>query len=121
MAKNPGKKNRDGEYICLIWECGTPDAYYVRGHVDEDAAIATLEMEGEMLDGKLENGDTHGKPRHAYARWSVQGDAPDGCNRVLREYSSPGRGRFKVTVFDTGIFAKKDLTNETECDIIQYG
>lgn len=99
------KKNRDCEYMNLIWEYGNPDAYYIRGHIDEAKAVGVLEEQGIMLDGKLENGDAVGKSRHAYARWSVQGDAPEGCTRVLREYKEPGRGRFKVTVFDTGIFA----------------
>jgi len=100
------KTNRDGEYIHLIWECGNPDAYYIRGHITAENALGVLEEQGEMLDGKLENGDKHGPPRHAYARWSTQGDAPEGCSQTLREYKSSGRGRFKVTVIDTSIFSK---------------
>ena len=101
----------NGEYINLVWD-GSPDAYYIRGHISEEAALGVLEEQGEMVDGKLENGDAIGKSRHVYARWSMQGDAPDGCTSVLRDYKEPGRGRFKVTVLYTGIFAKKDSSND---------
>ena len=106
------KQCRDGEYIPLYWESSTPDAYYIRGHVAESVALGVLEEQGEMVDGKLENGAAIGKAIHKYARWSTEGDAPDGCSRVLRDYKEPGRGRFKVTVLYTGIFAKEDSPNE---------
>ena len=100
-------KTKHGEYIPLVWDCGNPDAYYIRGHIDEQEALGVLEDEGEMLDGKLESGNAIGKARHVYARWSMQGDAPQGCTSVLREYNNPGRGRFKVTAFNVGCFAER--------------
>ena len=106
------KQCRDGEYILLCWESNTPDAYYIRGHVAENVALCVLEEQGEMVDGKLESGAAIGKAMHKYARWSMQGDAPDGCCCVLRDYKEPGRGRFKVTVLYTGIFAKEDSPHD---------
>ncbi len=87
-------KHKDGDYIPLVWEQYTPDAYFVRGHIDFAEAKDIILAEECLDDNKL-----NGKPiRHAYARWSMQGDAPEGCSCVLKEYDTSGRGRFKVTV-----------------------
>ena len=89
-------KYKDGELISLVWDSCTLDAYYVKGHFDFDDAKETILSEECFEDNQLD-----GKPfRHAYARWSTQGDAPEGCTVVLRDYKEPGRGRFKVTVCD---------------------
>jgi len=89
-------KYKDGEYISLIWDGCMPDAYYVKGWISFDEARNVIIGEECLEDYGLE-----GKPfRHAYARWSTQGDAPDGCSVVLKEYKESGRGRFKVTVCD---------------------
>ncbi len=93
----------DGEIIDLSWD-GRPDAYYIKGHVSHEDGIYTL------IDfGKIDNAADVGQAVHKYGRWSMQGDAPDGCNCVLRDYKNPGRGRFKVTVFGVGIFAQQAL------------
>jgi hypothetical protein len=88
------KKNRDGEYIALVWD-NTADAYYVRGHIEIMNAL-------EIVVGEncLDNADGITNGRHVYARWSMQGDAPEGCTCILREYVNSGKGRFKVTAFD---------------------
>lgn len=87
---------KNGDFIPLIWESCTPDAYYVKGWIPFDVARDTIIGEECLADGELD-----GKPmRHAYAKWSTQGDAPEGCSLVLREYKESGRGRFKVTILD---------------------
>ena len=92
--------NRDGEYIDLAWEFGSPcRAYYVRGHIDEATALKVIEDQDEMCDGKLKNGADIGKARHLYAKWSLNGDSPPPFQIVLKEYKEPGKGRFKVTAF----------------------
>ena len=91
----------NGQYMILIWD-GNPDAYYIKGHVSHETGIDTLISEGAIDDAK-----SVGHAVHKYGRWSMQGDAPDGCVSVLREYKKSGRGRFKITVFGCGIFAKQ--------------
>ena len=93
----------DGEYMFLIWD-GSPDAYYIKGHVNHEDGIDTLINEAAIFP---EDVAEIGHAVHKYGRWSMQGDAPEGCNSVLREYNEPGRGRFKITVFGVGIFAEK--------------
>ncbi len=88
------KKYKDGDYIPLFWDCDR-DCYYVRGHINLLEALETVIGE-ECLDSE----DGIGQGRHVYARWSMQGDAPEGCTCILREYKESGRGRFKVTAFD---------------------
>ena len=88
----------DGEYMILIWD-GSPDAYYIKGHVSHEDGIDILIGEGVIVDAA-----EVGHAVHKYGRWSLQGDAPEGCSSVLREYKNPGRGRFKITVFGIGIF-----------------
>lgn len=95
-------KTKHGEFICLFWD-GCADAYYVRGHIDPEIARETV-----LEEACLDDGDDLGDAQHVYARWSMQGDAPEGCSCVLREYKKPGKGRFKVTAFNTGIFAKQE-------------
>ncbi len=87
------KKNRNGEYIALVWD-GFPDAYYVRGHIALPEALAKV-----IGENCLDDAVGIGEGKHVYARWSMQGDAPEGCTCVLREYKESGRGRFKVTAF----------------------
>ena len=99
----------NGEYMSLIWEGGRPDAYYVRGHVSRSEGIDTLINEG-AIDEESEVGEAVRK----YGRWSMEGDMPEGCNCVLREYKESGRGRFKITAFGVGIFAKPKSTGESK-------
>ena len=88
------KKYKDGDYIALVWE-NKPEAYYIRGHIEMPEGINIILSE-ELIGSP----DNLGQGRHVYARWSMQGDAPEGCTCILREYDKPGRGRFKVTAFD---------------------
>lgn len=99
------KRYEDGEYMNLIWD-GSPDAYYIRGHVSHDVGIGIL-IECGAIDDEAEVG----KAEQVYGRWSMQGDAPEGCSCILREYKEPGRGRFKITSFGVGIFAGKEADN----------
>ncbi len=89
----------DGEYMNLIWD-GPPDAYYIKGHMTHEQGIEILLGECAIEDEK-----DVGQARQVYGRWSMQGDAPEGCSCVLRIYKESGRGRFKVTEFGVGIFA----------------
>ena len=91
----------DGEYIPLCWD-GRPYAYYIKGHVRHEVGIAILEDE-EIIDEDTIIG--HGQ--HIYGRWSME-PGEDSNHHVLREYNTPGRGRFKITAYGLGIFAKKD-------------
>ena len=90
----------DGEYMNLTWD-GQPDAHYIKGHVSHEDGMETLLDEGVIYEDIV-----IGHARHIYGRWSTQGDAPEGVTQVLREYNKPGRGRFKITAFGLGIFAK---------------
>ncbi len=95
------KRYEDGEYMNLIWD-GSPDAYYIRGHVSHEAGIDTL------IDfGAIDNETEVGQAVHKYGRWSMQGDTLEGCDCTLREYMESGRGRFKITMFGVGIFAEQ--------------
>lgn len=88
----------DGEYMDLVWD-GTPDAYYIKGHVTNKDGIAILGDWG-IVEPSI------GQSRQIYGRWSIEGDY-EGIQE-LREYKNPGRGRFKITVFRVGIFKDKD-------------
>ena len=87
----------DGEYMDLVWD-GTPDAYYIKGHVTNEDGLAILGDWG-IVEPSI------GQAQQIYGRWSMDGDN-DGC-QTLRDYNRPGRGRFKITVFATGIFTKQ--------------
>lgn len=89
----------DGEYMALMWD-GSPDAYYIRGHVNNEQGLETLRDE-EIIDDDM----VIGYARHIYGRWSME-PGENGNHHVLREYNNPGRGRFKITEFGLGIFAK---------------
>ena len=89
----------DGQYMPLIWD-GPADAYYIKGHVSHADGIETLI--GECA---IEDDSDIGQAVHKYGRWSTEGDVE--WTHTLREYTGPGRGRFKITVFGIGIFAKK--------------
>ena len=99
------KRFKEGEYMYLVWD-GRPDAYYIRGHVEHAAGVDILIQAGAVDCEELR--DELGQAEHIYGRWSMQGDAPEGCSCVLREYNTPGRGRFKITKYGVGIFAKKE-------------
>jgi len=92
----------DGEYMALIWDGGGPDAYYIKGHVSHEDGIDIL-----ISEGVIDNAADVGRAVQKYGRWSLEGDATDGCNSFLREYKKPSRGRFKITEFGIGIFASK--------------
>lgn len=99
-------KHRDGEFIELHWECD-PDAYYVRGHVDEAAfRVALVSYHGD--------GFFYGDPdelglRHAYAFYACEGPQGGyGSDRFLRECPRR-RGAFKITVWDVPTEKERDL------------
>lgn len=90
---------QDGELIELYDEDGSVyyDEVYVRGHVTEDEAIAAY-REWWLECCEWEEGEEApalGPWRFGYARWSTEHWGGNGL--VLRRYSQPGRGRFKVT------------------------
>jgi len=84
-------KYQHGEVINLRWDGWMEDYLYVRGHMT--IAEANCAIEGHY--------DTHGTqyrwdpPIRAWARWSIE-PGPDGIGQTLRDYDSPGRGRFAV-------------------------
>ena len=88
----------DGEYMRLVWD-GQPDAFYIKGHVNTEDGWAIL-TEEEIVKGR-----EIGQAEQIYGRWSTEGTTE--CPHTLREYKSPGRGRFKITMFGLGMFAKK--------------
>jgi len=97
---------KDGDYIYLVWEdVGTPDAFFIKGHVSHKDGIEKLI--GECA---IDSEDEVGEANHCYARWSME-PREDGNGHILKTYKSTGRGRFRVTEFGVGIFAK---TKETE-------
>ncbi|KKL67465.1 hypothetical protein LCGC14_2134670 [marine sediment metagenome] len=90
----------DGQYMNLTWD-GTPDAYYIMGHVSHFRGVETL-----IDEGVIEDDSRIGQAEHKYGRWSME-PGENGNQHFLREYCNPGRGHFKITVFGVGIFAKK--------------
>ena len=90
----------DGEYMPLAWD-GQPDAFYIKGHVNTEEGWAIL-AEGDFAGGR-----EIGQAEQIYGRWSTEGDTE--WTQTLREYKNPGRGRFKITKFGVGMFAKKPL------------
>lgn len=91
------------EVIFLCWE-EVPDRWYVRGHVEDDLAVAAVR---EHLQVEFEDDFPEGVPELAVdyrtrARWRWPNDiecgpAGDQGVRLLAE-SRPGRGAFPVTV-----------------------
>ena len=110
-------KTVEGEMIHLNWE-GSPDAFFVRGHVSPRDFMLELESQEVMETGfsrlKEVEGERNwvwqdaliilGPITHRYARWSMEpGDSSKG-HQVLRDYKDPGRGRFKITMAEvTGL------------------
>lgn len=94
----------DGDYMSLLWD-GQPDAFYIKGHVNTETGLAILTDEDVIGDRKI------GRAEQIYGRWSTEGDTE--WKHILREYKNPGRGRFKITVFRIGIFAKTDHLKTT--------
>ncbi len=92
----------DGEYMPLVWD-GTPDAFYIKGHVSTEVGLATLRDNEVLEDAEL---DRLGEGIQKYGRWSMDGSREEN-GQILREYKEPGRGRFKITAFGVGIFAKR--------------
>ena len=91
------KKYNNGDYMSLIWD-GQPDAFYIKGHVNTEDGWAILADEG------IVEGREIGQAEQIYGRWSTEGDTE--WPLTLREYKSSGRGRFKITMFGVGMFAK---------------
>jgi len=81
----------DGDFIHLNHD-GSPDAFYVRGHVTDVAALSALHAEFSEL-------YVTGPWAHKWARWSME-TVDDEPALVIRTCDGPGRGRFKVTVCD---------------------
>jgi hypothetical protein len=89
--------------VRLVWD-GDPDCWYVRGHVEDALALASVRE--ELLERLAEDGEDEGIPpelivtRRAYARWQwpcASDDEVPGNGYTLAE-SAPGPGAFKVTV-----------------------
>ena len=99
-------KYNDGEYIPLIWEEGGADAYFIKGHVLHSEGIETL-----IGEGAIDDENEVGLANHCFARWSME-PREDGNGHILKTYKESGRGRFKVTEYGVGIFAKKGQDNE---------
>ncbi len=76
--------------IALCWD-GTPDALYIRGHIPFERAHEIVADSDDSGFHRL------GVPYHAYAFWACMGWSE--YNHTLVEKNEPGRGRFKVTVF----------------------
>lgn len=84
--------------VRLIWD-GDPDCWYVRGHVADELAVASVR--DELLDeDEDEEPPALAVTRRAYARWQWPhaSDDVDGSNGYTLVESAPGRGAFKVTV-----------------------
>jgi hypothetical protein len=83
--------SKHGEAILLYWET-EPEAYYVKGHVSWIEAMHALALEygrGSHYVGRRD---------HVYARWSQEAACKSfDVDAILREYPTPGRGRFPVT------------------------
>lgn len=90
-------RHANGEYIPLVGD-GKPDAHYIMGHVSHDEGIETLREAGVVYDDTV-----IGHAKHVYGKWSME---TDEHLQMLRQYNSAGRGRFKITMFGLGIFAK---------------
>ena len=90
---------RGEEVIYLRWE-GRADDLVVRGHLPPLVAAQLLDLEyGRQYLTRM--------PEPYWGRWSCE-PGPDGDNgRVLREYDTPGRGRFPIMVAD--VIAKRPL------------
>lgn len=112
----PGEKT--GEPIALIWE-GSPDDFFVKGHLSETEALTALNQE-ELLEKGCNYFDKEtkewqwqwlkpilGPAIHRYARWSME-PGPEGCSQTLRDYQEAGRGRFPVTQFHVLEWQKVD-------------
>lgn len=84
----PAAKPQDGDLIDLRYD-GAPDAFFVHGHVADDAANAALPDDSYVT----------GPWFHKWARWSMEA-TDDGPGLVIRTCDEPGRGRFRVTVCD---------------------
>lgn len=88
----------EGEMIPLFDEGGRvyDDEVYVKGHVANDVADdAYQEWWANYGDEPDDPAPELGPWKHGYARWSMENW--EGAGLVLRSYSEPGRGRFKVT------------------------
>ncbi len=100
---NKGEANkRHGEYIQLNWHYQSPDAYYIRGWISTEEGKTTLTNEGAIIEY-----DEVGSANHMYGRWSMEPREYDN-GHILRTYKESGRGRFKITEFGIGIYAKKE-------------
>lgn len=105
----PGEK--EGELINLIWEGWIPDSFYIKGHIPIKEALTVLQYEDVLtkVDSFYDRTINYwitkeyelilSTGHHNYARWSTE-PGPDDCPVVLRDYGTPGKGRFKVTRFD---------------------
>jgi hypothetical protein len=82
----PGEKI--GEYIHLFWD-GGPEAFYVRGHIP--ALDAMEEIAKEVGDKYF-----FGLAEPIYGRYSCEHSRLEGIDQILKEYDSPGKGRFPI-------------------------
>ena len=77
---------RQGEYIHIHWSDYHPRGEYVRGHVEDDPARATLAREGLAPTGAV---------RWTWARWTPDSTGEYDCWFNVVEAGGPGC--FKVT------------------------
>jgi len=78
-------KEKDGEYIYLIWD-GRKEAFYIKGHVSLEYATEVLEREEEY---------TPDNATHKYARWGFA--SHEDFKHQLNVYDTLRKGTFKVT------------------------
>ncbi len=88
--------SRDGEYILLWWEGGTPDVEYIRGHVSREMATDVLRNQGILY--KDEEIGSACRVVHCYGRWAC--DASQEHDHTLYTYPARGRGRFPITAIE---------------------
>jgi hypothetical protein len=110
---------RPGDLIDLTW-AEPPTAWYVRGHVPEDQAIATVR---ELLEAEAEDGDRDHVPElglggYGWARWGMgQDEHGDQVQRQFYAPAKPGPGAFKITeVIDRDHLASLRAARQAEAD-----
>lgn len=108
-------KHTPGEYLPLSWE-QDPDTEYVYGHIDDALffeVIAAYHGTGPDEFGTI---PIYASPsRRVWARLVFNGSDWDGPSRTLREYPTPGPGRFKVTAADPDRWEHRRRCSEGDC------
>ena len=106
---------KHGEYMNICWDGGSPDAYYVYGHVPFDVFWAALANYG------VEQNEA-GAPEHGWARCNPD---PSGEHRwLLGDATGPGPGCFPVTTalsasMERSIRSLRRLAEETTAALLR--